>query len=121
MEDESSLDRRRSWGTKLDEIKEGEYTHAGMVLPPPAPTPTSTDEPFVFEGEHFWDAPTDDDASSSIEYWGMASEDDAAYYFEYSTGRTQWDPPMSMVYNEKREILLWDATEQWFYLYDPKA
>ncbi|RHY17912.1 hypothetical protein DYB36_009992, partial [Aphanomyces astaci] len=85
-------------GLKMDEVKTCEYTYArgddGMIeamllLPPPTPSSvimTSSMgilEPYVFEGEHFWDTTALDDdilhdeqsteaASPVIEYWGLA-------------------------------------------------
>ncbi|RHY48802.1 hypothetical protein DYB34_002524 [Aphanomyces astaci] len=109
-------------GLKMDEVKTCEYTYArgdeGMIeamllLPPPTPSSvimTSSMgilEPYVFEGEHFWDTTALDDdifhdeqsteaASPVIEYWGLAYEDTDVYYFDFDTGRAEWTPPPSI-------------------------
>ncbi|RHY28609.1 hypothetical protein DYB32_005839 [Aphanomyces invadans] len=95
--------------SKLDEVKACEYTYSNgkpllLLLPPATPEsicPTQS-EPFVFEGEHFWDTAAVDDyvhdeaTASEIEYWGLAYEGNAVYYFEFSTGRAEWLPPPSI-------------------------
>ncbi|OQR97254.1 hypothetical protein ACHHYP_12348 [Achlya hypogyna] len=98
---------------KQSEITPGEYTRPIEV--------DTVKQPFVFEGESFWDAEEDEHRpSNDFDYWGMVVEDTATYYFEYATGRTQWEPPAHLVYHDTYQVLLWDATEQWFYVYDYK-
>ncbi|KAH9103620.1 hypothetical protein LEN26_000304 [Aphanomyces euteiches] len=103
--------------TKEDEIKCTEYTSSSA-----AGAAKRDDEPFEFEGEQFWDASSDATSSpAAIEYWGIAYDNDQVYYFQYDTTKTQWEPPSSMIYSDTNEVLLWDPTEQWFYLYEPKS
>ncbi|OQR97644.1 hypothetical protein THRCLA_06894 [Thraustotheca clavata] len=91
---------------KVDQVLDGEYTWL----------PSEEDqEPYVFEGERFWDAIQDE-----MEYWSIAYDEmtEKMYYFEYTTGKTQWEPPKQVVYKDSTHVLLWDANEQWFYIYD---
>jgi hypothetical protein len=56
----------------------------------------SVNAPYVFEGEDFWDA-SSREAHFEIEYWGMArNEQGLTYYFEFASGKTQWEPPQHL-------------------------
>ncbi|KDO22700.1 hypothetical protein SPRG_11015 [Saprolegnia parasitica CBS 223.65] len=111
---------------KLSEITPVEYTRPQVL--PDATTEEATNEaspqakePYVFEGESFWDAAEDEHTpSNDLDYWGMAYDENAqqTYYFAFASGKTQWTPPSHLVYPESHQVLLWDDGAQWFYIYD---
>ncbi|KDO23680.1 hypothetical protein SPRG_11128 [Saprolegnia parasitica CBS 223.65] len=104
---------------KLSEITPVEYTRPQVL--PDATTEEASKEPYVFEGESFWDAAEDEHTpSNDLDYWGMAYDENAqqTYYFAFASGKTQWTPPSHLVYPESHQVLLWDDGAQWFYIYD---
>ncbi|KAF1780286.1 hypothetical protein GQ600_1529 [Phytophthora cactorum] len=87
---------------------------------------------FVLDGEWFYDAVavegkdtfTAMEERTGVDYWGLHvdSETRMVYYFNHSSpDETQWLPPTDLIHPDTHEVLLWDASAQWFYYYDPQV
>ncbi|KAG7381988.1 hypothetical protein PHYPSEUDO_005402 [Phytophthora pseudosyringae] len=86
---------------------------------------------FVMDGEWFYDAVAveGEDAFAAMDeraaYWGLQvdSETRMVYYFNHSRpAEMQWLPPADLtVHPDTHEVLLWDASAQWFYYYNPQV
>ncbi|RLN90568.1 hypothetical protein BBJ28_00015926 [Nothophytophthora sp. Chile5] len=94
---------------------------------------------FVLDGERFYDAVgiVDDGHAAVFEAqgeseacWGLQvdSESQTAYYFNHlRPEEMQWLPPAELstprtdFHPDTHEVLLWDASAQWFYYYCPQV
>ncbi|ETL93232.1 hypothetical protein L917_08555 [Phytophthora nicotianae] len=87
---------------------------------------------FVLDGEWFYDAVAVEgedtfattDKRTGVAYWGlqMDCETQMVYYFNHSQPQEmQWLPPADLIHPATHEVLLWDASAQWFYYYNPQV
>ncbi|KAG2765311.1 hypothetical protein PC129_g1270 [Phytophthora cactorum] len=61
---------------------------------------------------------------TGVDYWGLQVDGETrmVYYFNHSSpDETQWLPPTNLIHPDTHEVLLWDASAQWFYYYDPQT